>query len=99
MNVVLLKVRQQVTMWRKAIGVRAAGEDLVHAMVVVHGNADLFEVVLALHARGRASHLLHGRHQQANKNRDDGDDHQKLDQGECCTSTSHDSLRLSGMKK
>ena len=48
--------------------------------VVVVGQRDLLQVVAALHAGGRLANLLHGRQQQADQDRDDGDDHQQLDQ-------------------
>jgi hypothetical protein len=51
-------------------------------VVVVHGQADLLEVVGALGAEGRLARLLDGRHRQADQHRDDGDHHQHLDQGE-----------------
>jgi hypothetical protein len=47
--------------------------------VQVQGNADLFEVVLAAGAAGRFAHFLHGRQQQAEKDRDNGDHHQQFD--------------------
>ena len=43
----------------------------------------LLEVVGAAHAVGGFANLLHGGHQQADKHRDNGDDNQKLNQGEC----------------
>src|SRR5262249_52941296 len=60
---------------------RARRQPFVHVVVHVHGQAELLEVVLALGAGGRRPHLLHRRHQQADQHRDDGDDHQQLDQG------------------
>jgi hypothetical protein len=42
--------------------------------------SDLFEVVGTLHARGGLAHLLHGRQQQADEDRNDRDHHQQLDQ-------------------
>ena len=57
----------------------------VGAVVGVCGDADLLEVVLALHAGRGAAHLLHGRHQKADEDGDDGDDHEQLDQREPVT--------------
>jgi hypothetical protein len=48
----------------------------------VRGEGHLLEVVLALAAGGSFAHLLNGRQQQADQNRDDGDDDQQLDQRE-----------------
>src|SRR5207237_5053300 len=49
-------------------------------LVVVAGQGDLLEVVGALHAGGGLADLLHRRHQQADENGDDGDDHEEFDQ-------------------
>src|SRR5262249_9298229 len=51
-------------------------------LVVVHGQAKLFEVVLGLGAGGGLADFLHGRQQQADQDGDDGNHHQQLDQGE-----------------
>ena len=53
---------------------------------VVHCQADLLQVVLALRAAGRFARLLHGGKQQGDENADDGDHHQQLDQGETALS-------------
>jgi hypothetical protein len=47
----------------------------------MHGQANLFEVVLARHSVGGFAHLLHGRQQQADEDPDDREDDQHLDQG------------------
>ena len=44
--------------------------------------AELFQVVLALHAVGGLTHLLHGRQKQAHQNGNDRNDHQQLDECE-----------------
>ena len=44
--------------------------------MVVHGQADLFEVVLALGAAGRLAHLLDGRQEEADEDCDDRNDDQ-----------------------
>ena len=53
---------------------------LMRAVVVVHGQPELLEVVLALGLPGRLSGLLDGRQQEGHQDGDDGDDHQQLDQ-------------------
>src|SRR5262249_48505124 len=55
---------------------------LVRVRVVVDGQADLLEVVLALHACGGLADLLHGGQQQADQDGEDGDDDEQLDQRE-----------------
>src|SRR5262249_25103444 len=52
------------------------------ALVVVHGQGELLEVVGAAHPVGGLAHLLHRRQQQADQHRDDGDDDEQLDEGE-----------------
>ena len=49
---------------------------------VMHGQADLPEVVLAGGAVGGLAHPLHGQQEHANEDGDDGDHHQQFDQGE-----------------
>ena len=56
------------------------GAQLGH--VVVHGQAQLLEIVLALGPPGRLAGRLHGRQQKCDENGDDGDDDQQLDQCE-----------------
>ena len=51
-------------------------------MVVVQGDAELLEVILALRARGGLAHPLHRGHQQPDQYRDDRDDDEQLHQGE-----------------
>jgi len=46
----------------------------------VHGEAELLQVVGATDAVGGLAHLLHGRQQQADQDRDDRDHHQQFDQ-------------------
>src|SRR5207249_4191264 len=48
----------------------------------VEGDADLFEVVLALETHRDLADFLHRGQQQADQDGDDGDDHQELDQRE-----------------
>ena len=50
--------------------------------MVEQGQGELLEVVLALDARRRGPDLLHGGQEQADQDRDDGDDDQQLDQRE-----------------
>ena len=42
----------------------------------------LFQMIAALKISGRFPRRLHGRQQQADQHRDDGDDHQQFDQRE-----------------
>src|SRR5437870_1273991 len=49
---------------------------------VLKGDGQLTKIAHALRARGRLTHLLHGRQEQADQDGDDGDDHQQLDQRE-----------------
>ena len=61
---------------------REAADGIV---VVVQRQADLLQVVGALHPIGGLAHLLHRRQQHADQDADDGDDHQQLDQGKSPT--------------
>src|SRR5262249_34264565 len=67
----------------------AAGREVAVAGggVVVQGDADLMQVVLAGTACGSLADLLDGRHQQADQDGDDGDDDQKLNQREGCSAS------------
>jgi len=58
------------------------GQHVVHAVAGMHGQAELFEVILALRHVSRLAHLLDGRQEQANEDGDDGNHHQELDQRE-----------------
>src|SRR5262249_41896490 len=51
-------------------------------VVVVEGERQLLEVVLAAGPVGSLAHLLHGGQEQADEDGDDGDHHQQLDQRE-----------------
>ena len=68
-----------VGMWR---GVGAGREAAVGVVVVVARQRDLLEVVGALHPRGGLADLLHRGQQQADQDRDDGDDDEQFDQRE-----------------
>ena len=59
-------------------------------MVVVRGDAQLLEVVLALDPGGRFADLLYRGQQQADQDGDDGDDHQQLDQREAGRASERD---------
>src|SRR5262249_61648707 len=67
-------------------GVRRLGEGAV-VVVGVHGDrqADLLEVVPAGGPHGGLADLLDGRQEQADQDRDDGNDHQQLDQSHAAT--------------
>ena len=60
----------------------AVGKKPVRVVVVVDGQADLLEVVRALHPVGGLADLLDRGQQQADQDGDDGDHHQQLDQRE-----------------
>ena len=81
-QVVLLDVRQQVRLGREPVGVDASRELAVGVVVVVQGQPDLLQVVLALHPGGGLADLLDGGQQQADQDRDDRDHDQQLDQRE-----------------
>src|SRR5262249_44828671 len=55
---------------------------LERAAVIMNGQTQLLDVVGALRTCRRLTHLLHGGHQKADQDGDNGDDHQQLDQGE-----------------
>src|SRR5262249_50231148 len=87
----LLDVRQDARQPAPAVDVARAvavagagvgGEEVVVVVVGVDGDAQLLEVVLAGGGRGRLTHLLDGRQQQADQHGDDGDDDEQLDQRE-----------------
>ena len=66
-------------------------------MEAVGGQANLLEIVLAFHAVGRLANFLHGRQQEADEDRDDGDDDEQLDEREAW-STAHSSSLLRGIR-
>ena len=51
-------------------------------VIVVHRQADLLQVVGALHPAGRLARRLHGRQQQGDQHADDRDHDEQFDQGE-----------------
>jgi hypothetical protein len=51
-------------------------------LVIEQGEPNLLEIVGALRTTGRLAGRLHCRQQKRDQNGDDGDDHQKFDQGE-----------------
>jgi hypothetical protein len=51
-------------------------------MVGVQGHSNLLQLVATLHPSGCLAGRLHRRQQQCQKQRDDGDHHQKLHEGE-----------------
>jgi hypothetical protein len=57
-------------------------EVVVGVVVIVQGEADLVEVVAALHAGRGFANLLHRGQQKPDQDADDGDDDEQLDQGE-----------------
>src|SRR5436190_4118902 len=50
------------------------------SLIVVQGEAQLLQVVLAPRAAGRLAGGLHGRQEQRHQNADDGDYHQQFDE-------------------
>jgi hypothetical protein len=90
-NRLLLEVRQDVAIPRDAGGPDrlAFGKGLLGIVIAVQGQADLLHVVLTLRARGRLAHLLHGRHQQGDEDRDDGNHDQQFDESESGPSSTH----------
>src|SRR5262249_53109810 len=67
---------------REFVPQEARRELVVRAVVVLGGEAELLEVVLAAHAVGGLADLLHRGQKQADQDRDDGNHHQQLDQRE-----------------
>jgi hypothetical protein len=65
-------------------------------VVVVHRQADLLQVVGALHPVGRLPDLLHGRQEQPDQDRDDGDDHQELNERKASATEAGASRRMHG---
>ena len=55
-------------------------------MVIVHGQADLLQIVDALGPPCGFARRLNGRQQEGDQDRDDGDDDQKLDQRKTASS-------------
>ena len=99
-DVVLFNVGQDVEEQRVQSGpVGRAGADvrqrrqlaLVGVVVVVDGEGKLPHIVHTLRPRRRSvADLLHRRQEQANEDRDDGNDHQQFDQGKAISSLAHD---------
>jgi hypothetical protein len=50
---------------------------------MVQSDAELFQVIAALHPVGGFTDLLYGREQQPHQDGDNGDHDQQLDQGKC----------------
>src|SRR5262249_50739244 len=87
----LLDLGQQVRRRRPLVPgpleVVTAGERVDGRDVVVDGQADLLQVVDALHPAGGLACGLHGGQQQPDQDGDDGDDDQELDQRETAAAT------------
>ncbi len=62
---------------------------LVGRVIVVDSQADLFEIVAALHPPRRFARRLNGRQQKSHEDADDGDHHEQLDQRETSPITIH----------
>ena len=85
-SIILFQKRQQEGKSRRfcvgsvGVGHQAGWETLVCAVVVLHGQPELLEVVGALDAIGGLAHPLHGRNQQADEDGDDANDNQQFDE-------------------
>jgi hypothetical protein len=64
----------------------AWGEDAVGRFVTVEGQADLFEMVAALHAARGFAGRLDGGQEQTDHDPDDRDDNEEFDEGETASS-------------
>jgi len=74
-----------------AVGAHLAGREFtVGVVVTVEGQADLLEVIAALHSIGRLAHLLHRGQQQADQHANDGNHHQQFDERERPTTLCQD---------
>ncbi len=65
----------------------AVGELRVDVVIVVEGQAQLLEVVLALGSPGGLAGLLHSGKQQRNQNGNNGNDNQQFNQRKAPTTT------------
>ena len=68
-------------------GPRPKRQALKRVVIVLQRQANLLEMVAALHAAGGLAGGLHGGQQQRDQHADDGDHHQQLDKSE--TTFSH----------
>ncbi len=75
------------------------GKDPLRTFVIVHGQADLLQVVRALGTPGGFPGRLDGGQEQRDQDRDDGDHDEQLDQGEPEAAVTHDLMILLLMKK
>ena len=57
-----------------------AGEDALDIEMLLQGQADLLEIILAANALGGATDALHRGQQHRHQDRDDGDDDQQFEQ-------------------
>lgn len=72
-------------------------EHVVDIMIIVHGQPDLLQVVLALSSTGSFASLLNGGKQKGDQNGNDGNHHQEFDQSK--TSTQGELLHITLLKK
>src|SRR5262249_14592251 len=63
-------------------GLITGWESVMGIVVLMKGQANLLEVILALHAVGRLPHLLNRRQEQTDQDADDGNDHEQFNQAE-----------------
>lgn len=84
----LIEIGKQRSVERQACGLRGPIHaahvrqvSCVHRSEILRGQIDLLEVVGRLHASGGLAHLLNGRQQQADQDRENGDYDQQFDKG------------------
>jgi hypothetical protein len=87
----LLQEREQKSEWSKVRHrVQSRYEPVIRVVVTVSRQGELLEIVLALGSAGGLAHLLHGRQQQTDEHRNNGNHDQQLDQGEAVPSPDMD---------
>jgi hypothetical protein len=55
-------------------------ESLIHIMISMQGDTDLFQVIYTLDSVGRFADFLNSRQKEGDQDCDNGDDHQQLDE-------------------
>ena len=85
----LIGAKTQVGVANPAIAEAVRRHMFICVGVVVKSEAELLEIVLALHAASRFARCLHGGQQQRNKHADDGNDDEQLDERKTMTTRGH----------